>query len=70
MLAQLNPIAFYLLGWPVRWYGIIIATGVLVALWLAVKEGQRHGIDEDHFYNLLLLGKIISETMIEEMKDD
>lgn len=56
MLAQLNPIAFYLLGWPVRWYGLIIATGVLIALWMAIKEGQRHGIDEDHFYNLLLLG--------------
>ena len=27
----MNPVAFEIFGMPIRWYGIIIASGVLVA---------------------------------------
>lgn len=50
----LNPIAFNLGPIQVHWYGIIIATGVVLALILSVREGQHRGIDEDYFYDYLL----------------
>lgn len=54
MVAALNPIAFQLGGLEVHWYGIIIATGVVLALTLSVAEGKRLGIKEDYFYDYLL----------------
>ena len=30
----MNPVAFELFGYPIRWYGIIIAGGVLVAFFI------------------------------------
>lgn len=54
MKAALNPIAFQLGAIQVHWYGIIIATGVVLALILSVREGQRLGIAEDDFYDYLL----------------
>ena len=48
-LLALNPIAFNLGPIQVHWYGIIIATGVVFALILSVREGQRRGINEDYF---------------------
>lgn len=50
----LNPIAFQLGALQVHWYGVIIACGVLLALWLAIREGRRQGISEDQFYDYLL----------------
>ena len=54
MVAVLNPIAFQLGAIEVHWYGIIIASGVVLALILSVAEGKRLGIDEDYFYDYLL----------------
>ena len=45
--AALNPIALQFGPFTIHWYGVIIATGVVLALWLAVREGQRQGIAED-----------------------
>lgn len=51
---QLNPIAFRLGLIQVHWYGIIIASGVILALWLSIREGRRQEIDEEYFYDYLL----------------
>lgn len=53
-VAVLNPIAGTFFGIPIHWYGVIIATGVVIALLMAVHEGRRLGIDEDTFYDFLL----------------
>lgn len=38
----MNPVAFELFGYPIRWYGIIIAGGVLVAfLYLIFLQRKR-----------------------------
>lgn len=50
----LNPIAFQGGPFTIHWYGVIIASGVVLALLLAVQEGKRQGIAEDDFYNYLL----------------
>ncbi len=54
VLGALNPIALKLGPISIHWYGVIIATGVVLALWLAIREGHRHGVAEDDFYDYLL----------------
>ncbi|MBA2913730.1 prolipoprotein diacylglyceryl transferase [Limosilactobacillus frumenti] len=54
VLEALNPIALKLGPISIHWYGVIIATGVVLALWLSIREGQRQGIAEDDFYDYLL----------------
>lgn len=52
--AALNPIALQFGPFTIHWYGVIIASGVVIALLLAVHEGKRCGIKEDYFYDYLL----------------
>jgi len=52
----LDPIAFELGPITVHWYGIILATGALVGLLLAIREGRRFGIPSDFFMDLMLIG--------------
>ncbi|MBF7123902.1 prolipoprotein diacylglyceryl transferase [Pediococcus pentosaceus] len=53
-LGALNPIAFNLGGIQVHWYGIIIASAVMLATILAVQEAKRRRIDPDSIYDLIL----------------
>lgn len=52
----INPIAFSVGSLSVHWYGLILGTGALVGLLLAMLEGKRFGISQDFFMDLLLLG--------------
>lgn len=54
IIAALNPIAFQGGPFTIHWYGVIIASGVVLALILSVVEGKRRGIAEDYFYDYLL----------------
>lgn len=53
-LGALNPIAFNLGGIQVHWYGIIIASAVVLATILVVQEAKRRRIDPDSIYDLIL----------------
>jgi phosphatidylglycerol:prolipoprotein diacylglycerol transferase len=50
----LNPIAFSLGPIQVHWYGIIIGSGLALALFLAIREGNRRGLPKDTFADLML----------------
>lgn len=52
-VATIDPIAFNLLGWPVRWYGVIIGFAILLAYVLFTRETTRKGIDPDTSFDLL-----------------
>lgn len=54
---HLDPVAFTLplLNWKVYWYGIIIALGVLLALWYGMKNGERLGMNPDHIFNTFVV---------------
>ena len=54
MFLTLNPVAFRLGPLSVKWYGIIMATAVLVATLMAIQEGKRRHIMPDDFSDLLL----------------
>ncbi len=53
-LLALDPVAFQLGSLSVRWYGILIATGVLLAYLIVQREAKRLGMDEEFFIDLLL----------------
>ncbi|MTV82432.1 prolipoprotein diacylglyceryl transferase [Secundilactobacillus folii] len=52
--AALNPIAFNLGPIEVHWYGIIIASAVIIAVTLAVREGGRRNVNADDIYDMIL----------------
>ncbi len=54
VLGALNPIALKFGPFEIRWYGVIIACGVILAAALSVKEGQKRGLKDDYFYDFLL----------------
>jgi phosphatidylglycerol:prolipoprotein diacylglycerol transferase len=49
-----GPILFKLGFFTVRWYGLMIATGFLLALMAARKLARKHGLDGERFVNLAL----------------
>lgn len=54
LLLTINPVAARFLGIEVRWYGIIIATGVLLAVVMAMVEAKKRQIMPDDIIDLLL----------------
>lgn len=51
---ELNRVAVEIFGRPIYWYGIIIATGMLLAVYLCGKWGKRFGITEDEIMDMML----------------
>jgi len=45
---QLGPLS-------IKWYGVLIGTGVLLGLWLAIREGKRRGVHEETFMDIVLI---------------
>lgn len=54
ILGAIDPVAFDLFGWPIRWYGIIIAAGILLAIQLGSREIRRRGWPEDLILDVLV----------------
>ncbi|HLR21036.1 MAG TPA: prolipoprotein diacylglyceryl transferase [Tissierellaceae bacterium] len=50
----MNPVAFKIFNVEVRWYGILIAAGVMIGTLIAMKEARRKGVEEDTLLDLLL----------------
>ncbi len=46
-LMTIDPIAFEIGPLSVAWYGLIIVTGMILAVYLAIKEGEKRGVSED-----------------------
>ena len=49
----LNPIAFRVFGWPIHWYGIIIACGFLLAVAYGYWRAPRFGVDQEKLIDML-----------------
>lgn len=50
----MDPIAFKLFGIEIRWYGVLIASAVVIGTILALREAKRRNVDEDTIIDLLL----------------
>ena len=51
---QLDPVPFSIFGWPIHWYGIIIAAGFLLAVTYCSRVSRRFGIREDDLADMLV----------------
>ena len=54
----LDPVAFTLPigdGWPIYWYGIIIALGFLLAIVYAMKNAERLGVNTDKMLDVVIV---------------
>lgn len=52
---MLNPIAFEVFGIAVRWYGILISSGMIIGTLLALREAKRLGLDENLIIDFILV---------------
>ena len=53
-IQPIDPIAIALGPIQVHWYGVIIGLAIILALYIAVKETERRGLDKDLFMDLML----------------
>lgn len=42
---DIDPVAFAVIGIPVRWYGLILIAAAAAAIWIAQRGARRRGID-------------------------
>lgn len=57
---HLDRVAFTIFGIDVYWYGIIIATGMLIGMLVTLKEAKRTGQDTDFYLDTVIISAIIS----------
>lgn len=55
---DINPIAFQFGSVTVRWYGVLIATGFLLAFFYLMKACKRYEINADKLTNVVTVGLI------------
>ena len=53
---NINPVAFEIFGKGIYWYGIIIATGLILAYLWALSQSKREEIKSDTLIDLILVG--------------
>ncbi|AYF54449.1 prolipoprotein diacylglyceryl transferase [Clostridium botulinum C] len=56
----MNPIAFEIFGLEIRWYGIIICIGMILAYFLAFKRSKLYNIDFDKLTDIFIVSLPIS----------
>ena len=54
---DIDPVAFTLVGIPVRWYGLIFVGAAAVGIWLAQREARRRGVGDDLVSDAVDLGR-------------
>lgn len=55
MLPIPNPIAFRLFGIDVMWYGVLIAVGILLAIFIVYKRASRHDIEPERMFDVAMI---------------
>lgn len=53
-MLQPNPIAFEIFGVGIRWYGILIALGMIIAVLISCRRAPRHGLTDNDVLDLAL----------------
>ena len=51
----MNRVAFTLFGMDIMWYGILLAIGMIAAIFIALRESKRLGIKEDDILNIAMI---------------
>ena len=64
---DINPIAFAIGPFEIRWYGIMVVLAVVAIIGITLLEAKRVGIAEDHIYSLgawAVVGGVIFSRVI------
>lgn len=51
---NIDSIAFEVFGIPIYWYGIILTSGILLGLLMAMYIAKKEGVDTEHIFDFLL----------------
>lgn len=51
----MDPVAFEIFGLSIRWYGILIGSGMILGAWLAMREARRVGLNDDTLIDALII---------------
>ena len=54
LIEPINPVAIDIGILQVRWYGLIIGVGLLLGLFLALRESERRGLSKETFLDMIL----------------
>ena len=54
MTIDINPVAFSVGMFDVRWYGIMVVLAVVAVIAISVLEARRVRLSEEHIYNVAL----------------
>ena len=57
----INPIIFQLGPFEVRWYGVLIMTGVALGAYFSSRLAKKRGLDPDHVWSALILAVTSSQ---------
>ncbi len=52
---MIDPVAFYIGGWPVRWYGILISSAFLIGVVIASLLAKKRKVNSDTLWNIFLI---------------
>ena len=55
-----SSVAFHIGGKAIYWYGVLIALGVVLALWFCMRQRTKYGISEDNLLDGVLWGVPLS----------
>lgn len=58
LLIGIDPVVFRYGSIAVRWYGVAIALGIALGVFVALREARRLALDEDAVYNTALWGVV------------
>jgi phosphatidylglycerol:prolipoprotein diacylglycerol transferase len=48
----IDPVAFSIGPFPVRWYGIMVVLAIVAVIAISLREAKRVGLAEDHIYSM------------------
>lgn len=51
----LDPIAFTLFGISIRWYGVLISLGMILAMVVVIKRANSYGIDPNKVLDIIII---------------
>ncbi|MEC9488724.1 MAG: prolipoprotein diacylglyceryl transferase [Halanaerobium sp.] len=51
----MDPVAFSIGPFAVRWYGILIVSGIIIGLLLAMREGRKRCLAPEYFYDFIIV---------------
>jgi phosphatidylglycerol:prolipoprotein diacylglycerol transferase len=63
----INPIAFCIGVFEVRWYGIMVVLAVVAVIVISLLEARRVGLDEEHIYSVglwAIIGGVIVSRLL------